>query len=570
MSWVLLTVAAAVVSGPAAAEPAARETSCVACHAELSRLANDEDRAVVARFAEDVHGEIGLSCHDCHGGDPAGGLYGTNFDSMHPDLPGRPFLGAPKPEEIAASCGRCHSDASYMKTYQPDPRTDQERLYWTSQHGMALRRGDPNTATCVDCHGAHGILRSKDPRSMVHAARVAETCNSCHGSPARMAGYFLANGRPMPVDQYDRWRTSVHAEALLERGVLSSPTCNDCHGDHGPLPAGVESIVLACGQCHLRESEQVRNSPLGEGFEKHRGFMEESVEDGCQACHEAPEPAAGLPADSLSGECIACHRSHSVVSPTVAMLTPPPEMLCGLCHGSSDMAGDPAVRLKVDTLRTRWIAEGGSRGLEGNDLYDWLLDRALSLPEHRHEAVAHAADELEPVPTFDVLLARMRIGKTRHAFRDPAKDTESSEAVVQCTTCHTKADGHEGAGPYAAAIVMRDRMVKLMNRNGDAAVLLLAARRSGVEVRHASGKLEEALTARAELGALLHTFLVGDGKPFAEKYAQGLEDADAAYRSGEAAVIEARRRGRWLTLSLALIGAAVVMLALKTRGEKNR
>ena len=34
-------------------------------------------------------------------------------------------------------------------------------------------------------------------------------------------------GQPLPIDQYARWRESVHADSLLVREDLSAPTCND-------------------------------------------------------------------------------------------------------------------------------------------------------------------------------------------------------------------------------------------------------------------------------------------------------------------------------------------------------
>ena len=48
----------------------------------------------------------------------------------------------------------------------------------------------------------------------------------------------------------EQWRQSVHGQALLEKGDLTAPACNDCHGNHGAMPPGVDSVANACGTCH--------------------------------------------------------------------------------------------------------------------------------------------------------------------------------------------------------------------------------------------------------------------------------------------------------------------------------
>ena len=97
----------------------------------------------------------------------------------------------------------------------------------------------------MSCHGAHGIQPVKDSRSPVSTRRVAETCNKCHGDAALMAGYKL------PSDVYAKWKKSVHYAARTEKGDLSAPTCNSCHGNHGAAPPEVGSVVNVCGTCHV-------------------------------------------------------------------------------------------------------------------------------------------------------------------------------------------------------------------------------------------------------------------------------------------------------------------------------
>ena len=90
--------------------------------------------------------------------------------------------------------------------------------------------GDTAVATCISCHGAHGILSVKDSRAPVFPTHIAETCNRCHGDATLMGDAQTALRR----------LREVHAERALrgadKKGDLSSPTCNSCHGNHGAAP----------------------------------------------------------------------------------------------------------------------------------------------------------------------------------------------------------------------------------------------------------------------------------------------------------------------------------------------
>ena len=77
-------------------------------------------------------------------------------------------------------------------------------------------------ATCVSCHGAHGVRRVSDARSPVYPLNVAATCARCHADPAHMAGYQTPAG-PLPTTQYDAYRASVHSEALTQKQDLRRP-----------------------------------------------------------------------------------------------------------------------------------------------------------------------------------------------------------------------------------------------------------------------------------------------------------------------------------------------------------
>jgi predicted CXXCH cytochrome family protein len=291
---ILALLAASPVSPPKAGY-------CVDCHAR-----SDEKRLSIptASIAASVHASLEDRCIACHGGD-------AREPTLRAHEPSRGFRGKPGARDIPLVCGGCHSDAAFMRRYSASLAIDQLALYRVSEHGKALARGEEDVATCVSCHGSHGIRRISDAKSSVHPLHVAETCGRCHGDPQHRASTF---SRKSPVIE---WKKSVHAKALLG-GDSSAPTCNDCHGDHGAAPPGTSDIHRACGSCHAEQSERFENSP-----------------------HKDPYGRLGF------GECAECHGRHDVLPASDAMLDPRTGV-CRRCH-----AEDEAGQRRANEIRER-------------------------------------------------------------------------------------------------------------------------------------------------------------------------------------------------------------------------
>lgn len=556
-------------SAPVLGAPAA--TSCTACHSDPGMFEGDA-LEIPAAFGHDVHGQVGLSCHDCHGGNPDPALR-EDPSAMDPGFAPNPYRGVPSRGDIPAFCGRCHSDPAYMRRFRPDLRVDQEREYRTSHHGTALARGDTRVATCVDCHGVHGIRRISDPDSPVYPKRVAETCRACHGDPKRMAGYTLADGRPLPVDQYAHWRQSVHARALLERDDLSAPTCNDCHGNHGATPPGVDSVAFVCGQCHGREAELFRASVKQTGFEEHNALLASAGPESCAACHSAPEPQAARRLTRFT-ECATCHSNHAVVRPSLAMLGSLPATPCAFCHeGSGPLANDvlepESGRERYRQMRDGLLAAAGRQGLKGDARFDWLVDQALALPTHTLPARDEGSGGLRP--EFERLFTKFRIGKTTFTYDDPVAGKPVRSAVVRCTDCHG-AEPALGSDPvgYRTAGELLGRMQELTALTARAERILLAARRGGVETRKALSEVDSAVDAQIELEVLVHTFASDPKSAFSQKHEEGVRHARAALAAGQDALGELGFRRKGLAVSLGLIVMVLIGLAFKIREISHR
>jgi hypothetical protein len=542
-------------------------TSCTACHLDPAIFDAAASELEKGFAGDDAHAKAGLSCHDCHGGNPDPALAADAEAAMDAGFSANFFRSTPERRAVPGFCGRCHSDPEVMKRFDPAARIDQEREYWSSHHGAALARGNTEVATCVSCHGAHGILRVGDPRSPVHSARVATTCAGCHADPSHMAGAKLPDGSPLPTDQYARWGQSVHAEALLARGDPSAPTCNDCHGNHGAAPPGVDSIALVCGNCHAREAALFRTSAKLAGFQRHNEYLAEAG-GRCDGCHEAPDPQAALSGVRHFAECATCHGNHSVMRPTLAMLAPLPPYPCAFCH--EDVAGAEAAAFEPEDLRRRYEETRGlllarAEGRTGGELFDWMVDRMLALPVHHVPGAGEAGSDAPLSPAFERLYQRFRIGKTTVALRDPETGAERREAVVRCSDCHAAKPVLGSAQGFRVGVEVVERMREITSFTARAERIMLRARAGGVPVGAGLSSRDRAVDAQIQLEALLHGFRTDAGSEFATTQAEGLAQARAAIESGRDALEELTARRRGLAVALVLIALVLVGLGAKIR-----
>lgn len=531
--------AAAAESGGRTA--ALQKTSCLSCH-------EDQAKAV----ANDIHIKAGLSCHDCHGGNPDPKL----ADDPSAMDPAKGFTGKPERKAIPEFCGRCHSSLAFMRRFNPQARVDQVAEYSTSHHGQKLKAGDTAVATCIDCHGVHGIRAVSDPDSPVYPTHVPATCGQCHSSAAHM------KGRAIPIDQEAKWRRSVHAKALLEKGDLSAPTCNDCHGNHGATPPGVESVGFVCGNCHGREAELFRASRKHDGFLMHNEMLA-TTNGECASCHD-PVPAVQGTIQRFS-ECVSCHGNHGIVRPTMAIFAGLPETPCAFCHeGTGPLASklpEPERPKKnYAQHRDELLARAAKLGLKGEDRYDWLVDEALALDTH----TAGGEQSTTLRPEFARLFEKFRIGKTHYTYTDPVTGKERVEAIRRCGDCHAANDakGRLMAQNFVAG------MQEVTSLTARAERILLAAKRGGVEVRAVRPDLDGAVDSQIELEVLVHTFDTRGA--FETKHKEAITHAQAALEAGNRSLGELTFRRKGLTVALGVILLALIGLAAKINELSKR
>ncbi len=268
----------------------AEVNNCITCHQEW-----EDNDGPSYKFSRDIHSQNGLGCADCHGGDPT-------LDDMDEVRKSRNYRGVPDHLEVPDFCARCHSDASYMHDHNPSLPVDQLAKYKTSVHGQRLfGLGDKKVANCISCHTVHEIGDAKMPHSSTHPQNIPKTCAHCHADAKYMAEYDI------PTNQYDEYKQSVHGIALLVDNDLGAPACNDCHGNHGAAPPGVNSLAAVCGVCHALEAQLFDGSP-------HKAAYEE---------YDIPM-------------CEICHSNHKILKPTDAMIGSSDTAVCSDCHSPDD------------------------------------------------------------------------------------------------------------------------------------------------------------------------------------------------------------------------------------------
>lgn len=319
------------------------EDKCLDCHQQNP----PKGMEVAAEFNSDelavsVHSD--LLCTDCHNIDPAK-KHAKELDvdcgSCHPDakkqydesphLKGRTENISNVPDcvtchgghetlnhldpkskthhrNLAEICMSCHADESLSQEIRELPKATMIKSYKNSVHGIALEKGIENAPTCTDCHGSHSSKASDNPDSPIYKTHIAETCGKCHTEIA------------------EHYSNSVHGE-MLSKGVLESPTCTNCHGEHNikqhldpESTVFATNIVKTCSECHTSEIMTAkfglkadRIETFKESFHGVANEFGETNTANCASCHGVHDiyrqdnPKSWINKNNISSTCGKCH-----------------------------------------------------------------------------------------------------------------------------------------------------------------------------------------------------------------------------------------------------------------------
>ena len=214
------------------AQKLAQTKQCEACHVGKENVAGHALRGVkfVGSFDQSVHGAalIGgnveaANCVDCHGAHEMNRAMtaSARMNKLH----------------VAGTCAKCHAKIAGE--------------FDTSVHADALRKGNPDSATCTNCHGEHDIRARQDPTSPIHANNVAQqVCATCHASLRLTQKYGLAS------HTFKTFEDSYHGLAV-RGGAVEVVNCASCHSSHAiksqndpTSTISKSNLSKTCGQCH--------------------------------------------------------------------------------------------------------------------------------------------------------------------------------------------------------------------------------------------------------------------------------------------------------------------------------
>jgi formate dehydrogenase gamma subunit len=261
--------------------------------------------AVLARA-----GLTDADCLDCHGDNT---LFKTNAAGKAISL----FVDAAKLKSSAHktnSCISCHADITGRHPEDNQPaalvncggcHTRQTASFNASVHGLALKAGHADAATCQDCHDSHEMVSGDSPTSPIYFSRQAETCGACHDQEAR------------------DWEASVHGRAVAA-GSRDAPTCTGCHDEHkiSSLKNGSAMVISGdvCSRCHA--SERI-NTKYNLPADRVTTFL------------ESYHGLAAQYGSTFAANCASCHGYHKILPSSDTNSTINKINLvatCGKCH----------------------------------------------------------------------------------------------------------------------------------------------------------------------------------------------------------------------------------------------
>ncbi len=152
-------------------EPASNQQSTIA-RVNIPNTCGKCHSSITTEFMQSIHGLAlarGVSrtpvCTDCHG--------------IHNIIQPMDKATATLSTAVATdSCAKCHEGVTLTQEF--GVAGERVSSYRDSYHGLASQLGSKVVANCASCHGVHNILPSSDPRSMVSAANLQQTCGQCH------------------------------------------------------------------------------------------------------------------------------------------------------------------------------------------------------------------------------------------------------------------------------------------------------------------------------------------------------------------------------------------------------
>ncbi len=263
--------------------------SCTGCHSTIQSFPHPDKPTPVdcASCHSGAAGTLSQSVHAASGGPSCLSCHGA----AHSILASKDPKATTWPANLPRTCGACHGNAQLAKQAG---KPEVYSLYMDSIHGFALTQdGLLVAANCSSCHGSHGILSSKDPKSKTNRANVPATCGTCHTGPLQA------------------FSSGIHGQ-MVQAGSTEAPVCTNCHTTHQIGKVGSTDFQMkttaTCGGCHKDELETYRDT-----FHAQVSALGYQQTARCWDCHgehailPASDPMSRVAPARLIQTCAKCH-----------------------------------------------------------------------------------------------------------------------------------------------------------------------------------------------------------------------------------------------------------------------
>ncbi len=342
--------------------------TCMQCH---SRIEEVHTQIIKGELWEKAPGAI-PACSDCHlphevrresvalNLSDRACLKCHEQEDVHKTVAGEQISLLVTKEELSDSqhrnipCVKCHADidpklkrpcttAGKVDCSNCHARVSEE--YYASGHGQAHLKGDADAPYCIDCHGDHRVQSHLDDSSPTFRTGVPQMCGKCHS-----AGTHATSTHELSqVNALTDYSTSVHGRGLVEKGLLPSAICIDCHNSHLILSHKDErssvnrnNVPATCSTCHRGIFKHFITS-VHFSTDKKKKEKQPTCSD-CHSSHTISSVHQDLFVFQVTEQCGSCHKDlaetyFETTHGKAYMLGYAQAAKCSDCHGAHDIMG---------------------------------------------------------------------------------------------------------------------------------------------------------------------------------------------------------------------------------------
>jgi len=264
------------------------------------------------------------------------------------------------------NCMTCHQEME--DDYGPSHKFVKDIHFQQGLHCYDCHGGDPTLEDMEDVYKSSGFIGVPDH------FEVPQFCARCHSN----ADYMRDHNPALPVDQLDKYKTSVHGQRLFKNKDKKVANCISCHTVHeigdAKLPHSSThplNLPQTCGNCHANieymaeyniptdQLDDYKQSVHGIALLEHKDLGAPACND-CHGNHGASPPGVSS-LSAVCGMCHAieaqlfnasrhrpafeendfpmcetCHSNHKIVNPSDEMIGSKEPALCVQCHAADD------------------------------------------------------------------------------------------------------------------------------------------------------------------------------------------------------------------------------------------